>query len=57
MGWFSKKPTTVKDPVCGMDVDPRNAYGSAKHDDQTFYFCSKTCLDTFRQDEHRYAHG
>lgn len=38
----------VKDPVCGMRVDPKNAKGgSSIHQDQTFYFCNPKCKDKF----------
>jgi Cu+-exporting ATPase len=39
--------TTVKDPICGMDVDPARAAGSAERDGQTYYFCSRHCLEKF----------
>jgi len=37
----------VKDPVCGMRVDPAKAAASAVHEGQTFYFCSPGCRDQF----------
>jgi YHS domain-containing protein len=58
LGLGKKKGEGVfKDPVCGMTVTPKTAYGKATHEGETFYFCSKSCLDTFLKDEHRYAHG
>lgn len=39
---------TVKDPVCGMNVDPAKAAGSQAHDGQTYFFCSTGCLEKFR---------
>lgn len=36
------------DPVCGMEVEPASAAGSAEHDGQTYYFCSLGCLNEFR---------
>jgi P-type Cu+ transporter len=39
--------TTVKDPICGMDVNPDRAAGSAERHGQTFYFCSRHCLEKF----------
>ncbi len=39
---------TVKDPVCGMDVDPARAAGSYAHAGTTYYFCSRHCLEKFR---------
>ena len=32
----------VRDPVCGMEVDPHTAV-SAMHQGRTFYFCSTSC--------------
>ena len=40
----------VVDPVCGMTVQPDSAAGSLVHDNQTYYFCSKHCLQKFRED-------
>ncbi len=45
--------TMEKDPVCGMDVDPDAAAGSFDYDGQTYYFCSKGCLEKFRADPAR----
>lgn len=38
----------VKDPVCGMDVDPKQAKQSLREGKRTFYFCSKKCYDQFQ---------
>jgi hypothetical protein len=38
---------TVQDPVCGMEIEPDEADYSAEHDGQTYYFCSKSCKDSF----------
>jgi len=38
----------VKDPVCGMDVDPATARFSHEHAGQTFHFCSARCLEKFK---------
>ncbi len=35
-----------KDPVCGMQVDPKTAL-SAVHDGKTYYFCSAGCQTQF----------
>ena len=42
-----KTITTVKDPVCGMDVDPANDAGHAEHEGQTYHFCGSTCKEKF----------
>src|SRR5258705_6697583 len=40
----------VIDPVCGMRVHPDSAAGSYEHNDETYYFCSRHCLEKFRKD-------
>src|SRR5580700_11239138 len=44
----------MKDPICGMDVDPTTAAESYIHDGQTYYFCSAHCLAEFRANPARY---
>lgn len=44
----------VKDPVCGMSVNPDHAAGSAKYEGQTYYFCCEHCRDKFREAPERY---
>src|ERR1051325_10392516 len=39
------KSTTVQDPVCGMDIDPKKA--AEVIDDH--YFCSPSCARKFRE--------
>lgn len=39
--------TKVKDPVCGMDVDPHATHHRANHAGKTWYFCSEKCRDKF----------
>jgi Cu+-exporting ATPase len=38
---------TVRDPVCGMDIDPANAVGSEEYQGKTYYFCSEGCHQRF----------
>jgi Cu+-exporting ATPase len=40
---------TVRDPVCGMHVDPATAAGSEEYQGTTYYFCSAGCLERFRE--------
>ena len=47
---------TVKDPVCGMDVNPETAFATRDHAGQTFYFCSQPCVEKFDADPHKYGH-
>jgi len=44
----------VKDPVCGMSVDPATAKFSAEHAGDTYYFCSAKCHDKFVADPSAY---
>ena len=46
--------TTVRDPVCGMNVDPSQSNYRLEHDRQTFYFCSAGCQTKFAADPDRY---
>jgi P-type Cu+ transporter len=50
-------PAPVKDPVCGMTVDPRAAEGSHEHRGTTYYFCSASCLAKFKEDPVPYVPG
>ncbi|HWJ39300.1 MAG TPA: HAD-IC family P-type ATPase, partial [Sphingomicrobium sp.] len=46
--------TIVRDLVCGMEVDTRNAAHKLRLGDTTYYFCSSRCLEKFRGDPDRY---
>lgn len=41
------KTATVKDPVCGMTVDPAKTAHHAEHDGHAYYFCSAGCRTKF----------
>lgn len=48
-------PTSAKDPVCGMTVDPRAARGGdAEHEGVRYFFCQAKCREKFVQDPTRY---
>ena len=38
----------MRDPVCGMDVQPDSAAATETHRGQTYYFCCKGCAAKFR---------
>jgi Cu2+-exporting ATPase len=48
-------PVTVKDPVCGMEIEPATAYGKTEYAGKTFYFCSKHCSEEFNKNPEKYA--
>jgi len=45
----------VRDPVCGMNVDPATARHHAAYMGETYYFCSAGCQSTFERDPARYS--
>ncbi|BCJ91975.1 copper-translocating P-type ATPase [Terrihabitans soli] len=45
---------TVKDPVCGMDVDPHTARHRTEHHGRPYYFCSAGCKAKFESDPEKY---
>ncbi|HXG30999.1 MAG TPA: heavy metal translocating P-type ATPase [Thermodesulfobacteriota bacterium] len=44
----------LKDPVCGMYVDPESASGSYEYSGKTYFFCNRSCLERFQADPTRY---
>ena len=44
----------VKDPVCGMDVDPQTASSKSEYKRQTYYFCSAGCKRAFDTEPEKY---
>ncbi|WP_026107344.1 heavy metal translocating P-type ATPase [Dyella ginsengisoli] len=47
----------VKDPVCGMTVDPHTAEHRAGHGGHTYYFCAARCREKFVADPEAYLGG
>ena len=45
----------VRDPVCGMSVDPATASERADFGGSTYYFCSPGCRTKFERDPARYS--
>jgi copper-(or silver)-translocating P-type ATPase len=43
----NKPNTEVKDPVCGMTVDPTKSAGSSEYQGTTYFFCSASCKRKF----------
>lgn len=62
MNEYSDNPATptaslVKDPVCGMHVDPATSEHRLEQDRRAYYFCSAHCRAKFGADPHAYLHG
>jgi Cu+-exporting ATPase len=47
----------VRDPVCGIDIDPATAAASKEYAGKTYYFCSSGCHGRFKADHARFAHA
>jgi len=37
----------VKDPVCGMEIDEKDAVPDMEYEGETYYFCSASCYEKF----------
>lgn len=48
------KPGMVKDPVCGMSVDPHTTKHRASFEGRPYYFCSAGCRTKFLADPQKY---
>lgn len=46
----------IADPVCGMDIEPKEAFANREHMGQKYYFCSEDCVNKFDADPHHYVH-
>jgi Cu+-exporting ATPase len=46
---------TVKDPVCGMEIDPATAAASETYEGTTYHFCSQSCHERFVAAPERFA--
>jgi len=50
-----KETGLVKDPVCGMMIDPKTAKGgSTNHNGETYYFCNPNCKTKFEAEPSKY---
>jgi YHS domain-containing protein len=45
----------VKDPVCGMMIDPKTAAGKSEHQGKTYYFCSREEKEKFDRSPETYV--
>jgi len=45
----------VKDPVCGMQCDEKTAAGKSQYKGKTYYFCAKSCKETFDKNPEKFA--
>ncbi|MGI8912873.1 MAG: YHS domain-containing protein [Chloroflexota bacterium] len=43
-----------KDPVCGMEVDPKSASHKSEYHGKTYYFCAPGCKKSFEAEPEKY---
>jgi Cu+-exporting ATPase len=53
-GGHGDATTKVRDPVCGMTVDPATSKHRFEHHGETFHFCSAGCRTKFAADPAKY---
>lgn len=47
-------PATATDPVCGMAVEVNGTPATREHGDETYYFCSAGCAESFEDNPAEY---
>ena len=52
---MERQPSSVRDPVCGMEINPQNAAATTAYQGQTVYFCRIECQQQFEQSPERYV--
>ena len=45
----------VKDVVCGMEIDPKQAAGQSEYQGKTYYFCVLGCKRKFDGNPQQYV--
>lgn len=45
----------VRDPVCGMEVNPEKSNWVAEYNGEDYYFCSESCQKAFIKDPAKYT--
>jgi YHS domain-containing protein len=45
----------VKDPVCGMTIEDKDAAGTSIYQGKTYFFCSTSCKEKFDKNPEAYA--
>lgn len=46
---------SVRDPVCGMEINPQDAAATTVYRGEMFYFCRAECQQEFDRNPERYA--
>lgn len=51
---MAQETKKVKDPVCGMWIEPEKAAAKSEYDGDTYYFCAEGCKKQFDADPGAY---
>ena len=54
---IKRRDAMAKDPVCGMEVNEKDASATAEYKGQTYYFCCEGCKRSFERDPDKYIGG
>ncbi|HJS52366.1 MAG TPA: YHS domain-containing protein [Pyrinomonadaceae bacterium] len=46
---------SVKDPVCGMEIDSEDTPAQSEFAGRTYYFCATECKEKFDADPQQFA--
>lgn len=48
---------TLKDPVCGMNIEKDKSAGTAEYKGRTYYFCAAGCRESFEKEPEKYLNA
>ncbi|MDH5634336.1 MAG: YHS domain-containing protein [Candidatus Bathyarchaeota archaeon] len=46
---------TVKDPVCGMEIDEKKTKWKSIHEGKSYYFCAPGCKKQFDKNPKKFS--
>ena len=52
---MEREASSVRDPVCGMEINPQNAAATTAYQGETYYFCRVECQQQFHHSPEHYA--
>jgi YHS domain-containing protein len=51
---YKRENKTVRDPVCGMWIEPDDAADVEIYKEKIFYFCAPSCKKDFQENPEKY---
>jgi Cu+-exporting ATPase len=52
---MERQPSSVRDPIRGMEMNPQHAAATTAYQANTFYFCRVECQEQFEQNPELYV--